>query len=163
MLARSKTKATQAELESYYRELQPFSVAPLWTEGARAGLATEPKSKAVPHLWRWRDLRPRALHAGELIGTQDAERRVLRLLNPGIPERTATTNSLFAGLQIVMPGEIARAHHHTPAALRFIIESEGGYTNVNGEPIPMLPGDLVLTPNWTWHDHANNTNSPMIW
>jgi len=62
-----------------------------------------------------------------------------------------------------MPGEVARAHRHTMAALRFIIESDGGYTNVNGEPIPMRPGDLVLTPNWAWHDHANDTQNPMIW
>ncbi len=88
---------------------------------------------------------------------------MLRLLNPALRERGATTNTLFAGIQIVMPGEIARAHRHTPAALRLIIESDGGYTNVNGEPIPMRPGDLVLTPNWTWHDHANDTGKPMIW
>ena len=62
-----------------------------------------------------------------------------------------------------MPGEIARAHRHTAAALRLIIESEGGYTVVNGHRIPMLPGDLVLTPNWTWHDHANDSDAPMIW
>ena len=62
-----------------------------------------------------------------------------------------------------MPGEVARAHRHTLAAVRFIIESDGGYTNVNGEPIPMLPRDLVLTPNWAWHDHANDTATPMIW
>jgi gentisate 1,2-dioxygenase len=89
------------------------------------------------------------------------------LLNPGLPGRIATTNSLFSGLQIVMPGEVAAAHRHTPAALRFIIESGGesggGYTTVNGERIPMFPGDLVLTPNWTWHDHGNDGDRPMIW
>ena len=58
-----------------------------------------------------------------------------------------------------MPGEVARAHRHTIAALRFIIESDGGYTNVNGEPIPMRLVDLVLTPNWAWHDHANDNDS----
>ena len=62
-----------------------------------------------------------------------------------------------------MPGEIARAHRHSPSALRFIIEGSGGYTVVNGARIPMFPGDLVLTPNWTWHDHANDTDAPMIW
>jgi gentisate 1,2-dioxygenase len=87
----------------------------------------------------------------------------LELRNPGITEYVAATNVLFAGIQIVMPGELARAHRHTLAALRFIIESDGGYTNVNGEAIPMLPGDLVLTPNWSWHDHANDTTRPMIW
>jgi gentisate 1,2-dioxygenase len=82
-------------------------------------------------------------------------------MNPGIP--SGATNTLIANIQIVGPGEIARAHRHTPSALRLIIESKGGYTVVNGEPVTMLPGDLVLTPNWTWHDHANDTDEPMIW
>ena len=103
------------------------------------------------------------MRAAQLVGTQQAERRVLQLKNPAFSDRAVTTNTLFAGIQIVMPGEVARANRHTMAALRFIIESEGGYTNVNGEPIPMLPGDLVLTPNWAWHDHANDTSGPMIW
>ncbi len=162
MLSRSNPEATEAVLQNFYQELQGHSVAPLWTAGEGA-LVSEPKSKAVPHLWRWRELRPQALRAAELVGTQDAERRVLMLLNPGIKGRIATTNSLFSGLQIVMPGETARAHRHTPAALRFIIDSDGGYTTVDGDRIPMHPGDLVLTPNWTWHDHGNDTNSPMIW
>ena len=162
MLQRSSIKTDEGELHGYYRELESFSMAPLWTAQEQI-LRDEPKSKAVPHLWRWSDIRPRALRAGELVGTQEAERRVLRLLNPGVTDRTATTNPLFAGIQIVLPGEIARAHRHTPSALRFIIEGEGGYTNVNGEPLPMYPGDLVLTPSWTWHDHANDTSKPMIW
>ena len=82
---------------------------------------------------------------------------MLMLLNPGIEGRIATTNSLFSGLQIVMPGESARAHRHTPSALRLIINSDGGYTTVNGDRIPMYPGDLILTPNWTWHDHGNES------
>jgi gentisate 1,2-dioxygenase len=75
----------------------------------------------------------------------------------------SASNTLVANIQIVMPGEIARAHRHSPAALRLIIEGQGGYTVVNGARIPMSPGDLVLTPNWTWHDHANDTGEPMIW
>ena len=123
----------------------------------------EPKAHAVPHVWRWTEVRPQALRAAAIVGTEHAERRVLQLRNPAIAERSATTNTLFAGIQIVMPGEVARAHRHTMSALRFIIESDGGYSNVNGEPIPMRPGDLVLTPNWSWHDHANDTGNPMIW
>ncbi|MFQ6027878.1 MAG: cupin domain-containing protein [Dehalococcoidia bacterium] len=162
MVQRSASAATADQLNQYYHELEAFSVAPLWTVQESA-LTHEPKSQAVPHRWRWRELRPQALRATELIGTQDAERRVLMLLNPGLNGRTATTNSLFSGLQIVMPGEAARAHRHSPSALRFIIESVGGYTNVNGDQIPMYPGDLVLTPNWNWHDHGNDTDQPIIW
>ncbi|MCI0895975.1 MAG: cupin domain-containing protein [Chloroflexi bacterium] len=162
MLSQSASKATPEELASFYRDLETQSTAALWTV-QESVLVNEPKSKAVPHVWRWKELRPQAMRAADLIGTQDAERRVIMLLNPGLDGRIATTNSLFSGLQIVMPGESARAHRHTPAALRFIIESDGGYTTVNGDRIPMHNGDLVLTPNWTWHDHGNNTNTPIMW
>ena len=162
MLSRSAAGAASQELADYYKGLNEFSVAPLWLSQEEA-LVAEPTSKAVPHIWRWRELKPQALRAAELVGTQDAERRVLMLLNPGLNGRIATTNNLFSGLQIVNPGEAARAHRHTPAALRFIVESQGGHTTVNGDKIPMMPGDLVLTPNWTWHDHGNDTNDPIIW
>ena len=158
----SQSKATAETLDQYYEELQDFSLRPLWTVKEPA-LVGEPVSKAIPFIWRWRELRPQALRAGELIGTADAERRVLMLLNPGLNGRMATTNTLFSGLQIVMPGEAARAHRHTPAALRFIIDSQGGSTTVDGDRVSMYPGDLVLTPNWTWHDHANDTPDPIIW
>jgi gentisate 1,2-dioxygenase len=95
------------------------------------------------------------MRAAQLVGTQQAERRVLRLTNPELSGLSAS-NTLVANIQIVMPGEIARAHRHSGAALRLIIEGGGGYTVVNGERVPMYPGDLVLTPNWTWHDHAND-------
>jgi gentisate 1,2-dioxygenase len=101
------------------------------------------------------------MRAAELVGTAQAERRVLRLTNPNLPG--IASNTLVANIQIVMPGEIARAHRHSGAALRLIIEGRGGYTVVNGERVPMSPGDLVLTPNWSWHDHANDTDAPMIW
>jgi gentisate 1,2-dioxygenase len=166
-LTPSDIRASTEALDEFSRDLQQFSVGAMWANQEAAAMVrranVEPKPRAVPHVWHWQDLRPRALRAAELVGTQQAERRVLQLRNPAITERVATTNTLFAGIQIVMPGEVARAHRHTPAALRFIIESEGGYTNVNGEPIPMRPGDLVLTPNWAWHDHANDTDRPMIW
>ena len=113
MLSNSSTSATPEILDAYYRELENFSLAPLW-QVQETALVSEPTSKAVPHIWHWRDLEPRALRAGELIGTQDAERRVLMLLNPGIKDRIATTNILFSGLQIVIQGEAARTHRHTP-------------------------------------------------
>ena len=166
-LARSDINASAEELNEFHRALEPLSVGALWVNNApgtrTADQPIEPKPQAVPHVWRWRDLRPQALRAGELVGTHQAERRVLQLKNPAFDDRVVTTNTLFAGIQVVMPGEIARAHRHTMAALRFIIESKGGYTTVDGEPIPMLPGDLVLTPNWAWHDHANDSATPMMW
>lgn len=126
-------------------------------------MPVEPRPKAVPHVWHWRDVRPQALKMAEEV--HDRERRVVGLRNPGLQaiQRMGALNTLSSGVQIVMPGEVARAHRHTQAALRFVIESKGGYTVVNGDRVPMLPGDLVLTPNWNWHDHCNDTDAPMIW
>jgi len=158
MLELSDIKSSEEELQDYYTQLRAQHVTPAWIGG---GISSEPQSKAVPYLWHWRDLRPQAMRAAELVGTQQAERRVLRLTNPELPG--IASNTLVANIQIVMPGEVARAHRHSGAALRFIIEGGGGYTVVNGERVPMFPGDLVLTPNWSWHDHANDTDGPMIW
>ncbi len=159
MLQRSNIISPEEELQDFYVQLRAQHVTPAWIAG---GVSVEPRSKAVPYVWHWRDLRPQAMRAAQLVGTEQAERRVLRLHNPELSGSSAS-NTLVANIQIVMPGEIARAHRHSPSALRLIIEGEGGYTVVNGARIPMAPGDLVLTPKWTWHDHANDTDAPMIW
>ncbi|HEV2334356.1 MAG TPA: cupin domain-containing protein [Stellaceae bacterium] len=158
MLAVSDIQSSPEELEAYYAQLATQHVTPAWIGG---GITVEPQSKAVPYLWHWQDLRPQAMRAAELVGTAQGERRVLRLGNPNLSG--IASNTLVANIQIVMPGEIARAHRHSGAALRLIIEGRGGYTVVNGERVPMAPGDLILTPNWSWHDHANDTDAPMIW
>jgi len=158
MLQVSDIQSSPEELDEYYGQLRAQHITPAWIGG---GITVEPHSKAVPYLWHWRELRPQAMRAAELVGTAQAERRVLRLTNPELPG--IASNTLVANIQIVMPGEIARAHRHSGAALRLIIEGQGGYTVVEGQRVPMSPGDLVLTPNWTWHDHANDTDAPMIW
>ena len=103
------------------------------------------------------------MQAGSLITAKEAERRVLILENPGMQGQACITHSLFAGLQFILPGEVAPAHRHAQAALRFIIEGSGAYTAVEGERTLMQPGDFVLTPSWTWHDHGNDTDQPMVW
>ena len=158
MLQLSDIQSSPEDLQDYYAQLRAQHVTPAWIAG---GISIEPQSQAVLYVWHWRDLRPQAVRAAELVGTAQAERRVLRLTNPKLPG--IASNTLVANIQIVMPGEIARAHRHSGAALRLIIEGKGGYTVVNGERVPMSPGDLVLTPNWSWHDHANDTDAPMIW
>jgi gentisate 1,2-dioxygenase len=158
MLQLSDIQPSPEELRDYYDQLRSQHITPAWIGG---GISVEPQSQAVPYVWHWRDLRPQAMRAAELVGTAQAERRVLRLTNPNLSG--IASNTLVANIQIVMPGEIARAHRHSGAALRLIIEGQGGYTVVNGERVPMNPGDLVLTPNWSWHDHANDTGAPMIW
>jgi gentisate 1,2-dioxygenase len=158
MLELSDIQSSQEELQAYYTQLRAQHVTPAWLSEA---VSAAPQSAAVPYLWHWKDLRPQAMRAAALVGTAQAERRVLRLSNPGLGAIASQT--LVANIQIVMPGEIARAHRHSAAALRLIIEGKGGYTVVNGARVPMFPGDLVLTPNWCWHDHANDTDAPMIW
>ena len=101
--------------------------------------------------------------AGKLITAKEAERRVLILENPGLRGQSKVTTSLFAGIQMVVPGDIAPAHRHSQSALRFILEGKGAYTSVDGERTAMEPGDFVITPSMTWHDHSNETSEPMFW
>jgi gentisate 1,2-dioxygenase len=108
MLELSDIQSSQEELQDYYAQLRGRHITPAWIGG---GISIEPRSEAVPHLWRWRDLRPQAMRAAELVGTQQAERRVLRLTNPKLAG--IASNTLVANIQIVMPGEIARAHRHS--------------------------------------------------
>jgi gentisate 1,2-dioxygenase len=117
----------------------------------------------VAHHWRYTDVRPYVLEAAQHISAEEAERRVLILENPGLRGSSQITNSLFAGLQLIMPGEIAPAHRHTQSALRLIVEGSGAYTAVEGEKTIMQPGDFVITPSWTWHHHGHEASGPMVW
>jgi gentisate 1,2-dioxygenase len=103
------------------------------------------------------------LAAADVVSTADAERRVLVLENPALGGGHLATDSLYAGIQLIMPGEFARAHRHTAAALRFIIEGNGSYTAVAGEKAYMEPGDFIVTPSWAWHEHRNESATPTIW
>ncbi len=114
-------------------------------------------------MWRYADVRPLLLESGDLITAEEAERRVLILENPALPGRACATDTLYAGLQLILPREIAPAHRHTQSALRYIVEGSGAYTAVDGEKAFMEEGDLILTPSWTWHDHGNPSDGPMVW
>src|SRR5262249_8407291 len=137
-----------------------LDVMPLWE---RAESRMRPGTDCVAKLWRYADLKPKLMEAARLIDEERAERRVLVLENPSLRGTTFVTHSLYAGVQIILPGEIARRHRHTPSALRFILEGEGGYTEIGGERIMMRPGDFVVTPNWSWHAHGNEGRGPVIW
>ncbi len=152
----------QAQLEKLYAQMAPSSLYPLWEVLANLVTPT-PRSAAQPHLWRYGEARAYLLRAGDLISAEQAERRVLIMENPGLPGTSAVVPSLYAGLQLILPGEVAPCHRHTQCALRFIMEGDGAYTAVDGERCYMSPFDLVLTPNWQWHDHGNTTATPMIW
>ena len=150
------------EVETFLAGLSQYAVGPLWQVLGKQ-LTPTPETPVQPYLWRWTDLRPQLLRSGELVSAAEAERRVLMLLNPGLEGRVATTHTLYAGIQLILPGEVARTHRHTPNALRFIMEGQGAYTVVDGEKLPMQPGDFVLTPNWTWHEHGSEGRQPVVW
>src|SRR5919202_5890136 len=150
-----------AGLEQFYADLEDNFLQGLWRVQTQTN---EPRTAAVPHVWRGQMLRQQLLQAGELM-TMDrsAERRVLLLVNPGLRAINAATHTLTAAVQMIKPGEIAPTHRHSATAIRFIIEGRGAYTTVDGEKLIMDAGDLILTPNWTWHDHGNETDTPIFW
>ncbi|MGH7826471.1 MAG: cupin domain-containing protein [Candidatus Binatia bacterium] len=116
----------------------------------------------APYLWKWEALLDGLMKASETIGIEQAERRAIRLVSPHLPIKS-TSHTLQFTFSIVNPGEIARAHRHNMAAIRFVVQGRGAYTAVAGERFPMEPGDLILTPNWAWHDHHNESEDPIIW
>ena len=146
----------------FYETIKKQSMSPLW-EVLDELVTQEPQDKAIPHIWEFNKIKKHILDSGDLITATEAERRVLILENPGLMGKSRITNTLYAGMQLVLPGEIAPNHRHTQSALRFIIEGEGAYTTVDGEKVIMKPGDFIITPNWSWHDHGNETNDHVIW
>jgi gentisate 1,2-dioxygenase len=154
--------AAEAGRSDFYARAGQQHLAPLWR--VLHGLVTEtPVPRCVPAHWRYSEVRPYVMEACGLISTEEAERRVMVFENPGLPGQSRITQSLFSGFQIILPGEIAPAHRHVASALRFIIEGKDAYTAVGGERTMMEPGDFVITPSWTWHDHGNLGTEPMIW
>jgi gentisate 1,2-dioxygenase len=148
-------------LEHLFQEAVVEHAEPLWPKLGELS-PPFPTAKATPYLWSYERLRPFCERAARLVGTELAERRVFMLINPTM-KPPHTTDTLYAGLQTILPGETARAHRHTPFALRFIIEGANGFTAVEGEKVMMQRGDMVLTPSWEWHDHGNEGDVPMIW
>jgi gentisate 1,2-dioxygenase len=156
------TPETSARREEFYRRLKAKGAAPLWGSLADLVLA-QPRPGCVPAVWRYEDIRPLLMESGEVITALEADRRVLMIENPGLRGVPQITQSLYAGLQLVLPGEITETHRHAASALRFVIEGDGAYTSVDGTKITMHPGDFILTPSWTWHDHGNATDQPVVW
>jgi gentisate 1,2-dioxygenase len=150
------------ERRDLYARLDLKNTAPLWEVLGKI-IPLEPAPDIVPVLWHYDDVRPLLMEAGRLLTAKEAERRVLVLENPGLRGQSRITQSLYAGLQLILPGEIAPAHRHAAAALRFVIEGTGAYTAVEGERTTMHPGDFILTPSWTYHDHGNPGEVPVVW
>lgn len=154
--------ATQAARSQYYERIAQHHMTPLW-EVLGALVPPSPRTDAVPALWRYSEVRAQVMEAGRLITAEEAERRVLILENPALRGQSCITTSLYAGLQLIMPGEVAPAHRHTQSALRLVLDGEGAYTAVDGERTTMHRGDFIITPSWTWHDHGNLGTQPVVW
>jgi gentisate 1,2-dioxygenase len=161
MTGSDQTTSLSAEYASALRKL---SLGAAWTQLRNLTPQGRPIRHASAMSWRYADVRPKLIEAGQIVPIELAERRVLALINAGVtPARLATTPSIFIGLQLILPGEFAPAHKHTPAAARLVIEGSGGSTTVNGEKLPMEEGDLLLTPPHHWHEHRHEGTDPMIW
>lgn len=147
----------------FYEKIGEEHLAPLW-RSPEMNMMKEPRPRALPHLWRFDAIRSTMMEAGRVVPAAEAERRVLLLVNPGLGGIKAPVGTLAGGVQMVMPGEVAPAHRHTPTAIRFVLESKGGaYTAVDGERARMEEGDFIVTPSGLWHDHSNDGDQPILW
>lgn len=149
---------------SYRDELTQQNLVPLWPS-LRALLPPDrPTVSTRPTAWSYRKLRTLLMKAGELTPIEKAERRVLVLANPGHGlEKMQASAAIYLGMQLMLPGEWAPAHRHTPNAVRMIVEGEGAYTTVDGEKCAMQRGDLILTPTGLWHEHGHDGDQPVVW
>jgi gentisate 1,2-dioxygenase len=148
--------------QEFYRRIDKHHMTPLW-EVLGALVPKAPTSPLQAALWRYAEVRGHVMEAGRLITAAEAERRVLVLENPALRGNSSITQSLYAGLQLIMPGEVAPAHRHAQSALRLVLDGEGAYTAVDGERTTMRRGDFIITPAWTWHDHGNLGDQPVVW
>jgi len=161
----SEKLGTLEELPQDYRDdMTKAGVAPLWPMMRNVLPHGAPNPVTRMGYWNYGALRPLLLRAGDLTPVEKAERRVLVLSDPGRGNAAMqATSSIYLGLQLLLPGESAPAHRHTPSAVRIVVEGTGGYTVVDGERLPMEEGDLVLTPGGEWHDHGHDGSEPVIW
>lgn len=151
------------ELEELYRSFESELLVPLWTEIGDL-MPAHPRSRAVPHLWKWANLLPMAEEAGRLVPVgRGGERRAIALANPGLEGRPFATPTLWAAIQYLNPGEDAPVHRHTQHAFRFVIAGEGVWTVVNGDPVAMRRGDFLPQAGWNWHGHHNVSQNAMAW
>ncbi len=149
---------------NYLAALKAQNLVPLWPSLRALLPPTRPRPGTRPTLWRYEALRPLLLQAGELTPIEKAERRVLVLANPGHGlENMKASSAMYLGMQLLLPGEWAPSHRHTPNAVRMIVEGEGAYTTVDGQKLPMRRGDLILTPTGLWHEHGHDGDQPVVW
>jgi gentisate 1,2-dioxygenase len=157
------TRISDEALQQFYDELQAHHLNPLWTQ-LDTLMPITPTPKAVPYMWKWSTLYPLAQRAGDLVPVdRGGERRAIALANPGLGGAPYVTPTLWAAIQYLGPKETAPEHRHSQNAFRFVVEGEGVWTVVDGDPVAMRRGDLLLTPGWHFHGHHNDTDEPMAW
>lgn len=151
------------ELAQLYKDFEDYGLLPLWTQ-TNDLMTVTPTPRARPYRWRWADVLPLAARAGDLVPVgRGGERRAIALANPGLPGRPFATPTLWAAVQYLGPREVAPAHRHSQGAFRFIVDGEGVWTVVDGDPVAMRRGDLLLTASMSWHEHHNTADAPMVW
>ena len=147
----------------YMERLSAVGMHPGWAKREPA-MWPSPRRKFVAAVWRAADARAALTEACRFVTPEFAERRNLILANPIEGNSYPSCATMVAAYQLVLAGETARSHRHTPNALRFVLSSDKGMvTLVNGVEVDMAPGDIVLTPQWHWHGHANRSSEPAFW
>lgn len=146
--------------DAFHKLIHENHMYGLWEIASQ--MTPNPRPEAIPYQWKW-SLLERVVRESSVAVPLGDERRAMQLFNPGLSRQWATTSTLIAAVQVLLPGEIARAHRHSPAAIRFIMQGNGAYTAVEGEKVIMHEGDLILTPSWQWHDHGNETDDVVVW
>ncbi|MBU3845751.1 MAG: cupin domain-containing protein [Candidatus Acinetobacter avistercoris] len=149
---------------SYVNQLTTSNLVPLWPSLRNVLPPIKPLPLTKATAWKFSEIKPLLIQAGELTPIEKAERRVLVLANPGHGlENMRATSVIYLGMQLLLPKEWAPAHRHTPNAVRLIVEGEKAYTTVEGQKCPMEHGDLILTPSGLWHEHGHDGDKPVIW
>lgn len=150
--------------QSYRDDLAALNLVPLWPSLRSVLPPGVPTRKTQATHWPYASLRPLLMQAGELTPMEKAERRVLVLANPGHGlEKMQASAAMYLGMQLLLPGEWAPSHRHTPNAVRMVVEGQGAWTTVDGEKCPMERGDLILTPTGLWHEHGHDGDEPVVW
>ena len=148
-------------LEELNQALKEQNLIGYWTIPNTSTGLREPEPNFRPFLWKWREIRAALDRAAQFIRPEESFRRFIGYQHPEL--KLGTAHTLLMGAQMVRPGEFAPAHRHTMGAIRFVVEGHGAATIVEAEPLPMEPGDLITTPSWSWHDHVNGGDTPIIW
>ena len=148
----------------YVAALKAQNLVPLWPNLRAVLPPHKPRLQTRATHWPYKTLRPLLLQAGELAPIEKAERRVLVLANPGHgPDKMQASAAMYLGMQLLLPGEWAPSHRHTPNAVRMVVEGAGAWSTVDGEKCAMQRGDLILTPTGLWHEHGHDGNEPVVW